>query len=129
MRISKLLVDTSVWIKFIDDEPQLLAKVLSNPALICHPFVIGELSVGDTGSRSKFLLALETIVQLKVEYDPDVVAFLKENRLQARGIGYIDCHLLASAVSAPNTFIWTFDKRFYRVASQLGVAYNPDLMY
>ena len=73
-------------------------------------------------------LALETIVQLKVEYDPDVIAFLKENRLQARGIGYIDCHLLASAISASNTFIWTFDKRFYRVASQLGVAYNPDLM-
>ena len=42
----KLLVDTSEWIKYIDDEPQLLSKVLSNPALICHPFVIGELSVG-----------------------------------------------------------------------------------
>lgn len=120
-----LLVDTSVWIKFIDDEPALLAEVLANPAVICHFFVIGELAVGDTGTRSKLLRALQTIYQLKVEKDPDVLRFLKENKIQARGIGYIDCHLLASAVSDSNTNIWTFDKRFHAAASQLGVGLPP----
>lgn len=99
--------------------------MLTNPAVICHPFVIGELAVGDTGTRTEFLLALQTINQLKVENDSDVLKFLKVNKLQARGIGYIDCHLLASAVSDSNTIIWTFDKRFRSAASRLGVGLRP----
>lgn len=103
----------------------MLANVLENPGLICHPFVVGELAVGDTGDRTKLLLALQTMGQLKVEDDPDVLKFLRKHKLQARGIGYIDCHLLASAVSDSNTIIWTFDKRFHSAAAQLGVGVPP----
>ncbi len=77
--------------------------MLANPTVICHPFIIGELVVGDTGTRSKLLRTLQTIYQLKVENDHEVLRFLKENKLQAREICYTDCHLLASAALIINS--------------------------
>ena len=39
-----------------------------------------------------------------------------------RGLGYIDVHLLASALLAPPARLWTLDRRLARVAAELGVA-------
>lgn len=122
-----LLIDTSVWIKFIDEDSDLLSNILAYPEVVTHPFVVDELAVGDTGDRTEFLLALQTLEQLKAIDDPEVLRFLKEHKLQARGIGYIDCHLLASAVADSNTKIWTLDRRFRTAANRLGVDYPPEL--
>ena len=122
-----LLIDTSVWIKFIDDDYVLLPTILEYPEVVTHPFVVGELAMGDTGDRTEFLLALQTIDKLEVLDDRDVLRFLKEYKLQARGIGYIDCHLLASAVTDSNTKIWTLDRRFRNVANGLGVDYSLEV--
>ena len=75
------------WIKIIDEDSDLLSNILAYPEVVTHPFVVGELAVGDTRDRTEFLLALQTIEQLKAIDDPDVVRFLKEHKLQARGIG------------------------------------------
>jgi hypothetical protein len=39
-----------------------------------------------------------------------------------RGLGYVDIHLLASAIIG-NVFLWTYDRRLNDAAIELGVAY------
>jgi hypothetical protein len=40
-------------------------------------------------------------------------------------IGYVDTHLLAGARLTADTELWTNDKRLYRVAVRLGLAFTP----
>ena len=53
----------------------------------------------------------------------EVVEFVRQRRLQARGIGWIDAHLLASAIVG-RVSLWTADARLSAVASQLGLNYE-----
>jgi hypothetical protein len=52
----------------------------------------------------------------------DVVAFVRARNLHGRGVGWIDVHLLASAVVERLRF-WTADVSLAVIASELGVAY------
>ncbi len=53
----------------------------------------------------------------------EVTAFVRTHKLHGRGIGWIDAHLLASAVVA-DTPLWTADERLARLAGELGIAYR-----
>jgi hypothetical protein len=53
----------------------------------------------------------------------EVVALVRRHNLHARGAGWIDIHLLASAVKGKMQ-LWTADPRFHALAQELGVAYQ-----
>jgi hypothetical protein len=53
----------------------------------------------------------------------DVVAFVGHRDLHGRGMGWIDVHLLASAMVG-RMRLWTVDARLSAVAHELGVAHN-----
>ena len=53
----------------------------------------------------------------------DVVAFVLERRLHGRGVGWIDAHLLASALVG-HLKLWTTDPRLATVARELGIGYD-----
>jgi predicted nucleic acid-binding protein len=53
----------------------------------------------------------------------DVVAFVRDRKLNGRGIGWIDAHLLASALVGRLT-LWTADSPLATVATELGIAYD-----
>jgi hypothetical protein len=53
----------------------------------------------------------------------EVVAFVRDRGLHGRGVGWIDVHLLASAVVG-RLQLWTDDPRFSAVANEVGVAYE-----
>jgi hypothetical protein len=53
----------------------------------------------------------------------EVVAFVRDRRLFGRGVGWIDIHLLASAIVG-RLQVWTADLGFAAVAEELGVAYH-----
>jgi hypothetical protein len=53
----------------------------------------------------------------------DVVAFVRSRQLHGRGAGWIDIHLLASAV-VERLHVWTADPRFSDIAADLGVVYS-----
>ncbi len=42
-------------------------------------------------------------------------------KLQGAGIGFIDAHLLASALLGEKNYIWTRDRRLGAVADRLGI--------
>ena len=85
-------------------------------------FVCGELLSGDRGGRKALLAEYERMDQAPVVPHADVVALVGDRKLHGRGIGWIDAHLLASALVA-DTPLWTADEPLARVARELGIAY------
>lgn len=122
-----VLVDTSVWIRFLGDrEPYAseLDTLLSRDEVMGHELVYGELLMGDRGGRLKLLAAYEQMYQTPMVPHREVVAFVRDRRLHGRGIGWVDIHLLASAIVG-RLKLWTADPRFADVARELGVCYQP----
>ena len=85
--------------------------------------VCGELLIGDRGGRRKLLAAYERMHQAAMVPHRDVVTFVRDRDLHGRGVGWIDIHLLASAIVG-SLQLWTADPRFSVVADQFGVGYE-----
>ena len=121
-----VLVDTSVWIRFLANRAPYAAeldRLLGLDEVTGHELVYGELLIGDRGSRGKLLAAYDRMHQAAIVPHRDVVAFVRDRDLHARGAGWIDVHLLASAIVG-RCQLWTADPRFAAVAAELGVAYQ-----
>jgi predicted nucleic acid-binding protein len=121
-----VLVDTSVWIRFLANRAPYAAgldRLLDLDEVTGHELVYGELLIGDRGGRRKLLAAYEQMHQASTIPHSDVVAFVRHRGLHGRGVGWIDIHLLASAVVG-RLQLWTADPRFSAVASELGIAYQ-----
>jgi len=121
-----VLVDTSVWIRSLAGrEPYMgkLDRLLERDEVAGHELVFGELLIGDRGGRVKLLAAYERIHQAAMVPHRDVTRFVRDRNLQGRGVGWIDVHLLASAIVG-RLQVWTADPRFSTLASELGVAYR-----
>jgi hypothetical protein len=88
-----------------------------------HDFVYGELLIGDKGGRKALLVEYERMDQAPVVPHTDVVAFVRDRALHGRGIGWIDVHLLASALVA-RLELWTTDPALATVAKELGISYE-----
>ena len=122
-----VLVDTSTWIRFLSDrEPYavVLERLLSKEEVCGHELVYGELLIGDCGGRTKFLESYERMHQVSTVPHSEVVEFVRHRALHGRGVGWIDIHLLASAL-VNRVQLWTADPRFAALALELGVAYEP----
>ena len=121
-----VLVDTSVWIRFLSNRAPYSAELdgfLSRDEVSGHQFVYGELLVGAKGGRKQLLENYEQMHQTPAVPHRDVVEFVRNRRLHGRGIGWIDAHLLASALVG-RLKLWTTDPRVATIARELGVAYD-----
>ena len=119
-----ILVDTSVWIDHFRLNDERLARLLSDGQVMAHPFVTGELALGNLHNREAVLNALQNLPQAPVATDDDALRFIEHNTLYGIGIGYIDAHLLAAVRLAPGTARWTRDKRLLAVGTRRGLAEN-----
>lgn len=122
-----VLVDTSVWIRSLANRAPFRAgldMLLSLDEVTGHELVYGELLIGDRGGRRTLLAAYERIHQASVVPHREVVRFVRERDLHGRGVGWIDIHLLASAI-AGRMQLWTADARLCALAKEFGVAYKP----
>ncbi len=120
-----VLVDTSVWIRFLSNRAPYasgLEELLAAGEVCGHDFVLGELLMGDKGGRQPLLTDYALMHRAPVVPHQEIVAFVRHRRLQGRGIGWIDAHLLASALVG-RVSLWTADSRLADVASELGIAY------
>jgi len=98
-------------------------RLLGRGEVAGHELVYGELLIGDRGGRKKFLAAYERIHRASIVPHSEVVEFVRDRNLHGRGVGWIDIHLLASAIVG-RLQLWTVDLRFSAVARELGVAYK-----
>lgn len=122
-----VLVDTSVWIRFLTDRKPYAAeldRLLDQDEAAGHDLIYGELLIGDPGGRESLLASYPLMHRLTAVRHEDVVGFVRARGLHGRGIGWIDAHLLASALVA-NVPLWTADARLASLAMELGIGYVP----
>lgn len=117
-----ILADTSVWVDHLRAGDTALVALLDAGMVLAHPFVIGELALGNLRQREIVLKALADLPRASVATDAEVLHFIERHPLPARGIGYIDAHLLAAVKLTQGAELWTSDRRLHGVAVQLGLA-------
>ena len=100
-----------------------LKRLLSVDEVAGHDLVYGELLIGDLGGRKKALSDYGSLFQAAIVPHSDVVAFVEGRNLHGRGVGWIDVHLLASALVSRVTF-WTADSGLSAIANELGVGHR-----
>lgn len=117
-----VLVDTSVWVEHFRGGETGLEALLNDGLVSCHPFIVGELACGNLTNRSEILALLLTLpMAISAEHE-EVLPFIEKYRLMGKGLGYIDMHLLASAMLT-DASLWTLDARLHKVSSMMRIAY------
>jgi len=117
-----ILVDTSVWIDHFHHSDEGLKELLLANQVCIHPFILGELSCGNISNRKEVLSLLRTLRSIDLALDEEVLSLIKHRKLFDKGLGFIDIHLLASAM-IHHVPVWTRDKSLNRVAGELGIKY------
>ena len=117
-----ILVDTSVWVEHFRVGNEALSQLLDAHQVWIHPFVTGEIACGNLENRKEILSGLKHLPAAPVALHSEVLFFLERNRLEGLGIGYVDLHLLASALLAPPMRLWTRDRRLAAIANGMGCA-------
>jgi predicted nucleic acid-binding protein len=126
-----ILVDTSVWIRFLGNQAPYAKRMdalLDLGEVAGHDLVYGELLIsnqplGDRGGRAKLLAGYEKMHQASLVPHGDVVAFVRSRSLHGRGLGWIDVHLLASAIVG-RLGLWTANQSLASLAGEFGVAWR-----
>jgi len=115
-----ILVDTSVWVDHLRQGVPLLSDLLAAGEVATHPFVIGELACGNLANRAEILRLLRALPSVKVATHAEALHLTEARRLHGRGIGWIDVHLLASALLSQTGF-WTRDRSLHSLVKTLGI--------
>lgn len=117
-----VLVDTSVWVVHLRNGNIGLETLLNEGHVVCHPFIVGEIACGNLKNRVEMLSLLQALpITTHVEHE-EVMKFIKDHTLMGKGLGYIDIHLIASALLTEIP-LWTVDKKLNEVSSELGIEY------
>jgi predicted nucleic acid-binding protein len=113
-----VLVDTSVWVSHFRDGNDELASLLDDGRVLCHLLIVGELACGNLKDRAVILSFLQLLPMcIEAEHD-EVLSFIEDNHLMGKGMGYVDAHLITSAVLT-GVPIWTLDKKLAQTADSL----------
>jgi len=118
-----VLVDTSVWVAHLRSGKVGLETLLNEGQAMVHRFVLGELACGNLRNRTEILSLLDALPMALHADHEEVMRLIDRHRLMGRGLGYVDVHLLASALLSA-TSLWTFDKKLRDASEKLGVEYK-----
>ena len=122
-----VLVDTSIWTKFLKNQPPIsntLDFLLDCNQIAGHDMVYGELLMGNNlNQRQELLSAFSLMHRSEIVPHGEVVQFVRDRKLQGRGISWVDVNLLASAV-VDHFHLWTEDASLLAIAKELGISYE-----
>ncbi|WP_427384091.1 type II toxin-antitoxin system VapC family toxin [Janibacter sp. G56] len=123
-----IIVDTSIWIDHLRSGVAQLVTLLQDGKVLGHPWVTGELALGNLAGRNEVLGLLHNLPQATVATDVEVMTLIGHHRLFGLGIGYVDAHLLASTKLSAGAQLWTRDKRLRATAVRLELNHrgSPD---
>jgi predicted nucleic acid-binding protein len=96
------------------------AGSLDEGLVLVHPFVVGEVACGNLRNRARILTDLQELRSAVLATHEEVMRLIEERKLWGLGIGWIDGHLLASALLS-NCRFWTLDRRLGRAAAAAAV--------
>ena len=122
--MTPVLVDTSVWRRYfsgVASVRQLGDLLDEDGAVLIHPFVLGEMVLGGLSTREEGLFA--RLPQVDTVRHDHVLDFARRRSLARRGIGWVDVHLLASALMS-SAALWSTDRDLSAAAAYLGVDFH-----
>jgi len=93
-----ILADTSVWADHLRAGNAHLKALLEDGLVLTHPFVIGDLACGNLRQRAIILEALQSLRAATEATHEEALRLVEERPLWGSGLGWIDVHLLASAL-------------------------------
>ena len=114
------LVDTSVWVAHLRSGDPLLGSLLNAGEVLCHPWVIGEISCGNLKDRKKILTLLRQLPKVTQVSDLEIFALIEKRKLYGKGVGWVDCALLAACM-INQVLLFTYDKRLGSIGKSLGL--------
>ena len=117
-----VLADTSIWIDHFRRGDVRLAELLERGDVVMHPFIVGELLLGNVAKMTEIVDDLNILPRAIVASADEVLNFIADRKLPGSGIGYVDAHLLAAAALTPETSVWMRDKRLLAPAQSLSLA-------
>lgn len=117
-----ILADTSIWVDHLRAGDDQLGELLDSGRVLGHPFVTGELALGHLRQRDLILRSLMELPQAVVASDHEVLQLINQEQMFARGIGYVDAHLIAAVRLTPEAWLWTRDTRLHAFAVGAGLA-------
>ncbi len=115
-----ILVDTSVWSRHFRESDPRLAEALDGILVVTHPFIIGELACGNLRNRRRILSDLQLLPSATAATDEETLTAIEKHRLSGLGIGWVDAHLIASALLTKCS-LWTLDQRLQIAAKKANV--------
>jgi predicted nucleic acid-binding protein len=115
-----VVVDTSIWIDFLYKGNSALEELLINGSVDTHEFIIGELACGNIKNRKSFLELISKLPTVETLLFSEIMFFIRKHELHGKGLGFIDCHILAS-VYLNNFKLWTKDKKLEQQAERLSI--------
>lgn len=118
-----ILVDTSIWASHFRSGNPRLETLLLTGEVACHPFIIGEIACGSLKNRQEILSLLKALPEATIADHNEVLHFIEQHQLIGMGLGYVDVHLLASALLS-TVPLWTKDKDLKKAALRLDVCYK-----
>lgn len=127
--MSPVLVDTAVWRRYFSGRgtPQVTRALDSlldeDGAVLIHPAVVGELVLGGLSIGEERLL--QRLPHAPEVSSAELLEFVRDRKLARRGIGWVDCQLLASAILG-SAMLWSLDRKLAETAAKLEVAFAAD---
>lgn len=118
-----VLVDTSIWISHLREGNFHLEVLLNSGGVLCHPFIIGELACGTLKNRYELLSLFKSLPIARIVEHDEVLKFIEKRNLMSMGLGYIDVHLLASALLSDSP-IWSLDKKLNKIAHDMDISFK-----
>jgi predicted nucleic acid-binding protein len=118
-----ILVDTSIWADHLNTGDLQLSGLLNDGTVMMHPFIFGELALGNLRQRASMLSSLGNLPMASPASDHEVMAFIEISRLYGTGVGWVDAHLITSA-KIESASLWTRDKKLAGVATKLGLGFD-----
>lgn len=117
-----IIADTSVWIDHLRSPIDVFAQQLDGQNILMHSLVLGEIAMGILPQRKTLRAELASLPFALIAGDEEVLALVEAYGLFGVGLGFIDAHLLASALITEEAILWTRDRRLAAAATRLGVA-------
>jgi hypothetical protein len=113
-----ILVATSILVNHLRAGSSRLLSFLQESLVLTHSAVIGELGCEMLKICSEILALLQALPKAQIADDHEVLHLLETQKLYGAGLGWVDCHLLASA-QLTGCDLWTADGALHKAAIKL----------
>jgi predicted nucleic acid-binding protein len=124
-KILNVLVDTSLWVEHFKQTNEHLLALFEGGRVLGHPFVVAEIACGTPSNRLDVIGRLQAVESARVATQSELLQFIEQKKLFGKGCGFVDVHLIASALLQEETLIWSLDRRLDAAALELGLSFRP----